>query len=200
MKMKKQYLMILIVLLAILLSSVAAADNFFTMHWEPGEYKVTFSPEEDKLVDGILEEARKKSEGTIQRKAIDGSESVDNQYQRFLEMSPDGEPMESVTHDDIGTYYYAVGLPDEQSITKDEAWKILVKFLLDQEIAKPDILAHYYPQVFYETGNDPENPVWRILLICYDYQESGLPFTKYEVFVYAHDGSICGYRDIDPVG
>ena len=171
MKMKKQYLMILIVLLAILLSSVAAADNFFTMHWEPGEYKVTFSPEEDKLVDGILEEARKKSEGTIQRKAIDGSESVENQYQRFLEMSPDGEPMESVTHDDIGTYYYA-----------------------------PDILAHYYPQVSYETGNDPENPVWRILLICYDYQESGLPFTKYEVFVYAHDGSICGYRDIDPVG
>ena len=119
MKMKKQYLMILIVLLAILLSTVAAADNFFTMHWEPGEYKVTFSPEEDKLVDGILEEARKKSEGTIQRKAIDGSESVENQYQRFLEMSPDGEPMESVTHDDIGTYYYAVGLPDEQSITKD---------------------------------------------------------------------------------
>ena len=175
MKMKKQYLMILIVLLAILLSTVAAADNFFTMHWEPGEYKVTFSPEEDKLVDGILEEARKKSEGTIQRKAIDGSESVENQYQRFLEMSPDGEPMESVTHDDIGTYYYAVGLPDEQSITKDEA-------------------------VSYETGNDPENPVWRILLICYDYQESGLPFTKYEVFVYAHDGSICGYRDIDPVG
>ena len=185
MKMKKQYLMILIVLLAILLSSVAAADNFFTMHWEPGEYKVTFSPEEDKLVDRILEEARKKSEGTIQRKAIDGS---------------DGEPMESVTHDDIGTYYYAVGLPDEQSITKDEAWKILVKFLLDQEIAKPDILTHYYPQVAYETGNDPGNPVWRILLICYDYQESGLPFTKYEVFVYAHDGSICGYRDTDPVG
>lgn len=55
-------IMILIVLLAILLSSVAAADNFFTMHWEPGEYKVTFTPEEDKLVDGILEEARKKSE------------------------------------------------------------------------------------------------------------------------------------------
>jgi hypothetical protein len=125
---------------------------------------------------------------------------VENQYQRFLEMSPGGEPMESVTHDDIGTYYYAVGLPDEQSITKDDAWKILVKFLLDQEIAKPNILTHYYPQVAYETGNDPGNPVWRILLICYDYQESGLPFMKYEVFVYAHDGSICGYRDNDPVG
>ena len=70
----------------------------------------------------------------------------------------------------------------------------------NQSIATEETLIHYYPQVSYETGNDPENPVWRITPICYDYEESGLPFTAYEIAIYAHDGSVCGYRDLQSEG
>lgn len=194
--MKKRHVVILTMLLILVVCSVAEAENFWQMYWKPGECKVSFTPEDDALVTGILEEAKARSEGTIQRQAADESESVEAQYERFLEMNPEGTPMGSdeIMFDDIGYYQWAVGLPDEQSISRDEAWRIMVKFMLDQQIATKEILIHYYPQVAYETGNDPENPVWRILPLCYDYQESGLPFSPYEIAIYAHDGSICGYR------
>ena len=185
-----------IVFILTAIMSTVTAENYWEMYWKPGECKVSFTPEEDALVTGILEEAKARSEGTNQRRAADESESVEAQYERFLEMNPEGTPMGSdeIVFDDIGSYQWAVGLPDEQSISRDEAWKIMVKFMLDQQIATKEILIHYYPQVAYETGNDPKNPVWRILPLCYDYQESGLPFAPYEIAIYAHDGSICGYR------
>ena len=194
--MKKRHVAILTMFLILVVCSVTEAENFWKMYWKPGECKVSFTPEEDALVAGILEEAKARSEGTIQRQAADESESVEAQYERFLEMNPEGIPMGSdeIVFDDIGCYQWAVGLPDEQSISRDEAWKIMVKFMLDQQIATKEILIHYYPQVAYETGNDPKNPIWRILPLCYDYQESGLPFSPYEIAIYAYDGSICGYR------
>ena len=64
----------------------------------------------------------------------------------------------------------------------------------------PETLVHYYPQVSYETGSDPENPSWHIILACYDYEETGLPITAWAVSVYAHDGSICGYREVNGAG
>ena len=181
---------------ALFFMPAVTAENYWQMYWKPGECNVSFTPEEDVLVTGILEEAKTKSEGTVQRRAADESESVEAQYERFLEMSPEGTPMgtDEIVFDDIGSYQWAVGLPDEQSVSRDEAWKITVKFMMDRQIASKEILIHYYPQVAYETGNDPENPVWRIIPLCYDYQESGLPFAPYEIAVYAHDGSICGYR------
>ena len=194
--MKKRHVAILTMLLILVVCSVAEAENFWQMYWKPGECKVSFTPEDDALVTGILEEAKARSEGTNQRHAADESESVEAQYERFLEMNPEGTPMGSdeIMFDDIGCYQWAVGLPDEQSISRDEAWRIMVKFMLDQQIATKEILIYYYPQVAYETGNDPENPVWRILPLCYDYQESGLPFSPYEIAIYAHDCSIGGYR------
>lgn len=191
-----------IVFILTAIMSTVTAENYWKMYWKPGECKVSFTPEEDALVTGILKEAKTKSEGTIQRKAADGTFGVEAQYEDFLKINSEGTPMGSdgTVFDDIGSYQWAVGLPDEQSISKEEAWKIMVKFMLDQSIATEETLVHYYPQVSYETGNDPENPVWRITPICYDYEESGLPFTAYEIAIYAYDGSVCGYRDLQSEG
>lgn len=179
----------------------ADAETFWIKHWNPGEYTVQFTSEEDVQIMGIIEEAKQKSEGTTTRIGAD-LESVEAQYDRFIGMFPDGNPIEydDIEYEDIGYYKWAVGIPDEQSINRDEAWKITLKFLIDQKLATPDTLVHYYPQVSYETGSDPENPAWHIILACYDYKESDLPITAWSVSIYAHDGSICGYREVDGAG
>ena len=138
--MTKQQLtkiVLLFLAFALFVLPIATAENFWKQYWKPGECKVSFTPEEDALVTEILEEAKTKSEGTIQRRSADESESVETQYERFLDMNPEGTPMGSdeFEFDDIGFYKWAVGLPDEQSISRDEAWKIMVKFMLDQHIA-----------------------------------------------------------------
>ena len=192
-----------LVLCLILLLCVlpAQAEPFWKMFWKPGEYVIEFTPEEDAEMDKIIKEAVQKSEGTITRIGAD-YESVEAQYERFLSMFPDGGPVESdeTVYEDIGTYKWAVGLPDDQSISRDEAWKITLKFLIDQGLAFPDTLVHYYPQVSFETGNDPENPTWHVILACYDYEESNLPISAWSVSIYAHDGSICGYREVSGAG
>ena len=201
--MKRYEKALSIVLCASLLLSIPLAhtETFWNMHWNPGEYAVEFTPEEDTLLTGIMEKAIRESEGTVQRIGAD-QESVEAQYERFIGMFPDGKPVEydDIDYEDIGYYKWAVGIPDDRSISRDEAWKITLKFLIDQKLATPEILVHYYPQVSYETGSDPENPSWHIIPACYDYEESGLPITAWSVAVYAHDGSICGYREVSGAG
>lgn len=193
---------VLCLCLAILLSVLpAGADTFWIKHWSPGEYAVQFTSEEDAQITGLMEEAKQKSEGTTTRIGAD-LESVEAQYDRFISMFPDGNPIEydDIEYEDIGYYKWAVGIPDDQSISQNEAWKITLKFLIDQKLAVPETLVHYYPQVSYETGSDPGNPTWHIILACYDYEESDLPITVWAVSIYAHDGSICGYREVNGAG
>ena len=188
--------------LAILLSVLpAGAEPFWEMYWKPGEYAVETTPEEEAQIREIMEEAIRKSEGTPVRIDAD-RESVEVQYERYLSFFPDGSPVEyaDIDYDDIGYYRWAAGIPDDQCISRDEAWKITLKFLTDQELATPEILAHYYPQAAFDTGYDPDNPVWKITPVCYDYEETDLPVTAWEVAVYAHDGSICGYREVSGAG
>ena len=199
----KRGLPVILCLIFLLLAFAAHADSYWKMHWKPGESIIGFTPEEDTQITAIIEEANQKSEGTNIRIGADRESDVETAYNNFLTMSPDGAPMEPADdkeYEDIGRYMWAFGLPDEQSISRDEAWKIMLKYLIDHGISTPEILVHYYPLVSYETGNYNGNPVWRILLECYDYQDSGFPVTAWEVAIYAHDGSICGYRDINPVG
>ena len=185
----------------LLLAWAAHADTYWEMYRKPGEYVVVFTPEEEARVLGIMEEAVRKSEGTPVRTDAD-RESVEAQYERYMDLFPDGSPVEydDVEYEDIGRYRWAVGLPDDQCISRDEAWKITLKFLTDQELATPETLAHYYPQAAFDTGYDPDNPVWKITPVCYDYEETDLPVTAWEVAVYAHDGSICGYREVSGAG
>ncbi|MBR3334461.1 MAG: hypothetical protein IKG23_09245 [Clostridia bacterium] len=199
----KRGLPVILCLIFLLSAFAAYADSYWKMHWKPGENIISFTPEEDAQITAVIEEANQKSEGTNIRVGADRESDVETAYNNFLVMSPDGSPMEPADdkeYEDVGRYMWAVGLPDEQSISRNEAWIIMLKYLLDQGISTPEILVHYYPLVSYETGNYNGNPVWRILLECYDYQDSGLPVTAWEVAIYAHDGSICGYRDINPVG
>ena len=193
------------VLFIVLLASVSIshADTFWKMYWKPGKYVVEFTLEEETHISGIIEKAKEKSEGTNIRLGADRENDTEYAYEQFLSISPDGTPMEptdDIEYEDIGLYYWAVGIPDDQSISKDEAWKILLKFLIDQKLSTPEDLVHYYPLISFETGNYSGNPVWRIILECYDNAESNLPFTFCDVAIYAHDGSICGYRLIEPVG
>ena len=193
------------VLFIVLLASVSIshADTFWKMYWKPGEYVVEFTLEEETHISGIIEKAKEKSEGTNIRLGADRENDTEYAYEQFLSISPDGTPMEptdDIEYEDIGLYYWTVGIPDDQSISKDEAWKILLKFLIDQKLSTPEDLVHYYPLISFETGNYSGNPVWRIILECYDNAESNLPFTFCDVAIYAHDGSICGYRLIEPVG
>ena len=188
--------------LAVLLSVLPAdADTYWKMSWKPGEYNAEITPEEDAKINGIIEKAVQKSEGTPVRIDAD-QESVEVQYERYIGLFPDGSPIEykDVEYEDIGYYRWAVGIPDDQSVSLNEAWKITLKFLMDQNLAAPEILVHYYPQAIFDTGYDPENPVWKITLTCYDYEESDLPITAWEVAVYAHDGSVCGYREVNGAG
>ena len=201
--MIKRFLSFFLFIVLLASVSLSEADSFWEKHWQPGEYVVEFTPEEETQMTGIIEKANVNSEGTNIRIGADRENEPENAYQQFLSVSPDGTPMEptdDINYEDIGYYYWAVGIPDDQSISKDEAWKIVLKFLVDQKLSTPEDLMHYYPLVSYETGNYSGNPVWRIILECYDYSESNLPFTFCDVAVYAHDGSICGYRLIEPVG
>ena len=195
-------IIVLFLCLAMLFSVLPAnADNFWKMYWKPGEYHVEIAPEEDTQIKGIIDEALQKSEGTPVRLDAD-QESPEVQYERYISLFPDGNPIENkdVEYEDIGHYRWAVGIPDDQSISLNEAWRITLKFLMDQDLATPEILVHYYPQAAFDTGYDPENPVWKIILTCYDYEESDLPITVWEVSVYAHDGSVCGYREVNGAG
>ena len=201
--MKKRLLTCFLFIVLLTSVGISHADTFWKLHWKPGEYVVEFTLEEETKISGIIKMANEKSEGTNIRFGADRENDSENAYEQFLSVSPDETPMEpadGIKYEDIGYYYWAVGIPDDQSISKDEAWKILLKFLIDQKLSTPEDLMHYYPLVSYETGNYSGNPVWRIILECYDNAESNLPFTFCDVAIYAQDGSICGYRLIEPVG
>ena len=203
MPVRKRLLPFVLFIVLLVYVSLSQADTFWEMHWQHGEYIVKCNLEEDTLITGIIETAKDRSDGTNIRLGADRENDPENAYQQFLSISPDGTPMEptdDIEYEDIGLYYWAVGIPDDQSISKDEAWKILLKFLIDQKLSTPEDLVHYYPLISFETGNYSGNPVWRIILECYDNTESNLPFTFCDVAIYAHDGSICGYRLIEPVG
>jgi hypothetical protein len=195
-------IMVLYLYIAMLLSILSAnAETYWKMYWKPHEYIVEMTSEEDTQIGEIVEKAVQKSEGTPVRIDAD-QESVEVQYERYISLFPDGKPIEykDVEYEDIGYYRWAVGIPDDQSVSLDEAWKTTLRFLLDQNLTTPEILVHYYPQATFDTGYDPENPVWKITLTCYDFEESDLPITAWEVAVYAHDGSVCGYREVSGAG
>lgn len=187
---------------ALLLSFLPAqADTYWNMYWKSGDHTVEFTSEDEAQIAQLMEEAVRNSEGTLVRIDAD-QESVEAQYERYISLFPDGSPVEynEIEYEDIGHYRWAVGIPDDQSISLNEAWRITLKFLMDQDLATPEILVHYYPQAAFDTGYDPENPVWKIILTCYDYEESDLPITVWEVAVYAYDGSVCGYREVNGAG
>ena len=165
-------------------------------YWKPGE-KIMEDTEESRIqVNAILEKANQASEGTLVRDGAD-TDTVELQYELYQRMLQDGAKIEPQLFDDIGTYTWAVGLPDEQSITQDQAWRIACQVLLEEAGISEEQLTHFYPHFSYETS-DPENPFWHLNLMPYD--AGSEVSVVYEVAVYAHDGSVCGYKIGVPVG
>ncbi len=165
-------------------------------YWKPGEKIMEDTEESRKKVNDILEKVNQASEGTLIRNGAD-ADTVELQYELYQRMLQDGAEIEAQLFDDIGTYTWAVGLPDEKSITQDQAWRTACQVLLEEAGISEEELIHFYPHFSYETGN-PENPFWNLNLMPYD---AGSEFSVvYEVAVYAHDGSVCGYRVGVPVG
>ena len=174
--------------------------SYWKMYWKPGEYAIQLTPEEEGLLSGIIQEADRRSAGTMARYGAEHESDLEMMAEGFLQLSPDGTPIEDKRneYDDIGYYRWAPGLPDEGSVRMETAWKAALKCLLDQGLATPETLVSYYPMFSYEMGNDPENPVWRFIPVCCDASQPQLPRMPWEITVYAHDGSICGYRDYQP--
>ena len=165
-------------------------------YWKPGEKTMEDTEESRKQVSAILDKANHDSEGTPVREGAD-ADTVELQYELYQRLLQDGAKIEPQLFDDIGTYTWAAGLPDEQSITQDQAWRIACRVLLEEAGISEEQLTHFYPHFSYETG-DPENPFWHLILMPYD---AGSEFSVvYEVAVYAHDGSVCGYKIGVPVG
>jgi len=165
-------------------------------YWKPGEKRMEDTEESRIQVNAILEKVNQASEGMLVREGAD-ADTVELQYELYQHMLQDGAEIEPQLFDDIGTYTWAVGLPDEQSITQDQAWRTACQVLLEEAGIAEEQLTHFYPHFSYETG-DPENPFWHLNLMPYD--AGSEVSVVYEVAVYAHDGSVCGYKIGVPVG
>ncbi len=165
-------------------------------YWKRGEKRMEDTEESRIQVNAILEKVNQASEGMLVREGAD-ADTVELQYELYQRMLQDGAEIEPQLFDDIGTYTWAVGLPDEQSITQDQAWRIACRVLLEEAGVSEEQLTHFYPHFSYETG-DPENPFWHLILMPYD--AGSEVSVVYEVAVYAHDGSVCGYKIGAPVG
>ena len=197
----RRMVMLLLAFAVLLFSAcLSYADSYWKMYWKPGEYAIELTPEEDEQLSRIIQEADRRSADTMARYGAEHESDLKGMYEGFLLLSPDGTPIEDrqKKYDDIGYYRWAAGMPDDRSVSREEAWKTAIKYLLDQGLATTETLVCYYPMFAYETGNDPENPVWRFVPVCCDASQPQLPRMPWEIAVYAYDGSICGYRDFQP--
>lgn len=165
-------------------------------YWKPGEKKLEDSEETRNRIESVLLLIDQESAGTSIREGAD-RDTVELQYVEYQRMIQEGREIKPQLFDDIGTYIWAVGLPDEQSISQDEARRISCQVLLEEAGISEEQMSHFYPHFTYETG-DPENPFWHITWMPFD-QDADVSMI-FDVAVYAHDSSICGYRIAVPVG
>lgn len=176
------FFLILVLLLA---SSNAFAKNAYQNYWKPGVYSVTVMEEEKKKYDELFEKALQMSEGTSIREGFD-AQSLEGEYELYLYML-ENCPFPEVYFDDLGTYIYACGFPDELAISQQDAFYIAYRTIQNEYKVTDDELTHFLPRYSYLTS-DPDNPVWDISFVCYD-DSITMSFT---VSIYAHDGSIRG--------
>ena len=174
--------------------SVSYNLNMWDQYWKPGEHFMKSNDEAERRVDDILQQVDMISAGSVIRTNAD-SFTLEQQYQSYQDMLQNGMVVNEQLFDDMGTYIWLVGFPDEESITADQAWRLAYQVLLEDAGVSETELIHYYPQISYEVGN-PENPFWRFHFMPYDLDVS----IVYDVAVYAHDGSICGYKIAVSVG
>lgn len=187
----KKYLAIVLTLVLILgVCMVGHAKPLYDAYWEPGTYTLEITEEEQARFTALWEQVETLSAGTPVREANE-AETLEVQYEKYLQM---GEIPERY-YDDVGAYIWAVGLPDEEAISQEEAYIRACMALEQQYDLQPEQLIHYWPHYAYITA-DPEHPVWQVDLICYD----GASTMSISVSLYALDGSVCGMLYRQSVG
>lgn len=176
--------------------TVAFAVNRWDHYWKPGDKLVNNTDESQNRVKFVLEQINLASVGTLIREGQD-NDTIERQYEDYLRILQDGADIQEQLFADIGIYVWAVGLPDEQSISQEEARRISCQVLMEEAGISEEQMAHFYPHFTYETG-DPQNPFWHITWLPFD---QGADVSRIlDVAVYAHDGSVCGYKIAVPVG
>ena len=165
-------------------------------YWKPGEKVLERTEDSKSRVELVLQAIDQASAGTPVREGAD-RDTIELQYKEYQRMLEDGAEIREQLFDDIGTYIWALGLPDDQSITQEDAKRISCQLLLEEAGIADEQMTHFYPHFTYETG-DPENPFWLITWMPFD-QGADVSMIL-DTAVYAHDGSACGYRMAVPVG
>ena len=186
--MKKVFCILMAALLLTMSVSSAFATKMFDQYWKPGEYTVEPTDAEKAYYNSLYETALKKSEGTLFRKNLDHS-TYENEYKWYLEAIEERGTFGEVEFEDIGHYKYAVGLPDEQAISSQQALMIAYHVMKEQYDIPDSKVVGLLPSFVYSVS-DPENPVWCVQLTNYDYSTK----IYVNVYIYAHDGSIWGVK------
>ena len=80
--MIKRFLSFFLFIVLLASVSLSEADSFWEKHWQPGEYVVEFTPEEETQMTGIIEKANVNSEGTNIRIGADRENDPENDIQK----------------------------------------------------------------------------------------------------------------------
>ena len=164
------------------------AQNRWIKYWLPGKYRIELTEEEKEQYKDLYHQM---DENTADSSLRQYSEpySFEKQYNDYLGISfvPEKE------YDDVGRYTWALGLPDEHSISMIDAYMIACKALSEQIHLDDSVLVNCFPWFTYEVSY--EQPCWIInFLDCREGTSVPLP---YVVMIYAYDGSIGGYDIIE---
>ena len=182
--MRKCIAFILMLVFVLGTNIIGQAKSLYDKYWEPGTYIFEITGEDQARYTALWEQVQSLSNGTLVRKTNE-AETLEVQYEKYLQM---GEIPERI-YDDVGSYTWAVGLPDEKAIPQKEAYIRACMALEQQYNLQFNLLLHYWPHFSYITA-DPEHPVWQIDFICFD----GTRDRTATVVIYANDGSICGVK------
>ena len=137
------------------------------LYWKPGEKVMEKTEEAQSRIESVLQKIDQDSAGTPVREGAD-NDTIELQYAEYQRMLQEGAEIRERLFDDIGTYIWALGIPDDQSITQDEAKDISCRMLLEEAGISEEQMSHFYPHCSYETG-DPENPFWLITWMPFDH-------------------------------
>lgn len=195
--MKKRSILstcLIIVLIVIFAFSVVHADKYFDKYYQPGEYIIDMTEEEKLETNHLIEDTLLASEGSSVRLGIE-HETIQEQHNRYQEMLSEGFEQTPFVFDDIGEYLWIPGIPDEKCIPFQDAWTIALLYLSKEEGIPDQELKLRIPQASFEIGN-PDAPIWKLIFVSF--VEDGA--SHYEVCIYAHDGSVQGYKSETPVG
>lgn len=169
-----------------------SAITMWDQYWGKEGYSVELTQRDLDEIEQLWKEIDVLSQGSGIRETAE-TYTLEDEYNDYLETNK--APFEQY-YEDIGTYIWIPGLPDDQSISKYQAFCISIKALCDQYQQEPNDFIHYYPRFSYEIS-DPENPKWNILFIRYDDNNANI---SYKTQIHAYTGNIIGVQKRQSVG